>query len=140
MRLTLFTDFGLRACMRMAEEPKRPFSAAELADEFGISRHHLTKAIAALAAAGIVETRRGAGGGAILMRPAAEIRVGHLVEVLERGAALVECFQDGGGACLARPRCRLRGMLSRARDSFIAELNRYTLADCPLPKPEGAPL
>lgn len=43
MRLTSFTDYGLRMLMRMARAPDRPFSTAELADEFGLSRHHLTK-------------------------------------------------------------------------------------------------
>ena len=31
MRLTSFTDFGLRALMRMASEPDRAFSTADLA-------------------------------------------------------------------------------------------------------------
>ena len=48
MRLTSFTDFGLRALMRMASEPDRAFSTADLAEEFALSRHHLTKIIAAL--------------------------------------------------------------------------------------------
>ena len=54
MRLTSFTDFGLRALMRMASAPDRGFSTAELASEFALSRHHLTKIMAALAQAGIV--------------------------------------------------------------------------------------
>ena len=36
MRLTSFTDYGLRMLMRMASAPQRPFSTAELADEFGL--------------------------------------------------------------------------------------------------------
>ena len=39
MRLTSFTDYGLRALMRLASEPERGFSTAELADEFRISRN-----------------------------------------------------------------------------------------------------
>ncbi|MGH9811067.1 MAG: Rrf2 family transcriptional regulator, partial [Terriglobia bacterium] len=35
MRLTTFTDFGLRALMRLAGEPDRPFSTGEIAAEFG---------------------------------------------------------------------------------------------------------
>ena len=137
MRLTRFTDFGLRACMRMAAEPGRAFSTAELAEEFGISRNHLTKAVATLASAGLVETRRGTGGGAVLARPADQVSVGHVVEVLEQGSVLVECFQVDGGACVVTTECRLKGMLSRARRQFIAELDRFTLADCALQSPRG---
>ncbi|MEM1427903.1 MAG: Rrf2 family transcriptional regulator [Pseudomonadota bacterium] len=139
MRLTRFTDFGLRACMRMAGEPERAFSTGELAEEFGISRHHLTKAVAALAGAGIVQTRRGTGGGAVLAHPADRVSVGRVVEVLERGSPLVECFEADGGACIVTPQCRLKGMLSRARRQFIAELDQFTLADCALRAPVRSP-
>ena len=64
MRLTSFIDYGLRALMRIASDPARGFSSAELADEFDISRHHLTKIIQRLSQAGVVTTRRGGGGGA----------------------------------------------------------------------------
>ncbi|MCB1972921.1 MAG: Rrf2 family transcriptional regulator, partial [Geminicoccaceae bacterium] len=95
MRLTSFTDYGLRMLMRMAAAPDRAFSTAELAGEFGLSRHHLTKIMQHLARGGIVETRRGGGGGAVLTRPAREIRLGALVRLLEEGQPLVECFGTG---------------------------------------------
>lgn len=133
MKLTRFTDFGLRACMRMASEPDRAFSTAELADEFDISRNHLKKVVAALGAAGFIETRRGTGGGAALARPAKEITIGQLVETLEHGSALVECFQADRGNCVITPACRLKGMLASARRKFISELDQYSLADCKLP-------
>jgi DNA-binding IscR family transcriptional regulator len=44
------------------------FSTAELAEELGLPRNHLAKIIQKLAQMGIVETRRGGGGGAILAR------------------------------------------------------------------------
>lgn len=135
MRLTIFTDFGLRALMRMAAEPERPLSTAALAEEFGISRNHLTKAVSALAAAGFVTTRRGGGGGAVLARPASDIRIGDVVAVLEEGTAIVECFRTDGGACAVTPVCRLKGILASGRDRFIEDLNRHTLADCALPSP-----
>lgn len=49
MRLTSFTDLGLRALMRLASAPDRAFSTADLADEFALSRNHLTKIVATLA-------------------------------------------------------------------------------------------
>jgi Rrf2 family nitric oxide-sensitive transcriptional repressor len=139
MRLTSFTDFGLRALMRMASDPDRAFSTAELAEEFGVSRNHLTKAIAALANAGFVQTRRGGGGGARLARPAAEIGLGDVVRVLERGQPLVECFQADGGACTITDQCRLKGFLAGAEQAFLADLDRRSLADCALPGPEPRP-
>ena len=129
MRLTSFTDYGLRALMRMAGAPGRAFSTAELAAEFGVSRNHLAKVISALSAAGIVETRRGGGGGAMLARPAAEIGIGEVVRLLEAEQALVECFA-AGNSCVLTPRCRLKSRLAAAEAAFLAELDRSTLADC----------
>ncbi|WP_417727641.1 Rrf2 family transcriptional regulator [Roseovarius sp.] len=130
MRLTSFTDFGLRVLMRMAGAPERPFTTAELADEFHISRNHLAKVISALASAGYLETRRGGGGGAILARSAGHIRLGDVVADLEADQALVECFAAVGNTCTLTPRCRLKARLAHAEAAFIADLNQATLADC----------
>lgn len=137
MRLTSFTDYGLRALMRMASEPDRAFSTAEIANEFGISRNHLNKVIQRLARDGFIATRRGAGGGAMLAQPANQIRLGHLVRLLEQDQALVQCFAPDG-ACCVTPLCRLKGKLHTAEAAFLAELDRSTLADIALPAPAPA--
>lgn len=130
MRLTSFTDYGLRVLMRMAGAPDRAFTAADLAAEFRVSRNHLAKVISALAAAGLLETRRGGGGGAILARSPEDIRLGDVVAVLEAGQSLVECFAHAGNTCTLAPRCRLKARLAHAEAAFVADLNRSTLADC----------
>ncbi|GGH20739.1 transcriptional regulator, BadM/Rrf2 family [Cribrihabitans marinus] len=135
MRLTSFTDYGLRMLMRMASAPDRGFSTAELAAEFDLSRNHLSKIMQRLAQAGIVETRRGAGGGAVLTRPPGDIRLGEVVRVLEAGQALVECFGPGGADCTIDGCCRLKVRLRSAERAFLADLDRSTLADIALPAP-----
>ena len=54
MRLTSFTDFALRALMRLAGEPARSFATNEIAAEFGISRNHLAKVVRDLADGGFI--------------------------------------------------------------------------------------
>ena len=136
MRLTAFTDFGLRALMRLAGEPERSFTTDEIATEFAISRHHLTKVVRELADAGFVKTQRGAGGGFRLARPSRSITLGEVVRTLERDQPLVECFRDDGGACVLTPTCRLKKHLAVARDAFLKELETTTLAECAWPGPE----
>ncbi|MFV0336530.1 MAG: RrF2 family transcriptional regulator [Tropicimonas sp.] len=138
MRLTSFTDYGLRILMRMASAPEQAFSTADLAEEFDLSRNHLTKIVQQLSRGGIVETRRGGGGGAVLARDPAEIRLGDVVRLLEREQALVECFRAGGGSCVIEGCCRLRVRLYRAEARFIEDLNCSTLADVALPVREEA--
>ncbi len=139
MRLTSFTDYGLRALMRMAAEPERAVSTADLAAEFGLSRNHLAKVMQRLAAGGVVATRRGGGGGAILARPPGAIRLGAVVRLLEAGQPLVECFARDGGGCTIEGCCRLKGRLRSAEAAFLAELDRSTLADVALPRRAAQP-
>lgn len=139
MRLTSFTDYGLRMLMRMAGAPGRAFSTAELAEEFGLSRNHLSKIMQRLARGGLVTTRRGGGGGAVLARPAQKIRLGAVIRLLEEGQALVECFGPDGGDCSITGCCRLKARLRSAEAAFLADLDRSTLADIALLQPEVAP-
>lgn len=135
MRLTGFTDFGLRALMRLAGAPDRSFTTDEIATEFELSRHHLIKVVQRLAEAGYVYTQRGAGGGFRLARPAEAITLGQVVRDLERDQPMVECFRADGGACVLTPQCRLRKRLAAAREAFLGELDTTTLAECAWPAP-----
>jgi Rrf2 family transcriptional regulator, nitric oxide-sensitive transcriptional repressor len=132
MRLTSFTDFALRALMRLAGEPKRSFATSEIAAEFGISRNHLAKVVRDLAEGGFITTQRGVGGGFSLARPPQSITLGQVVRALEQ-EALVECFRGDGGACVLTPRCRLKAKLAAAREAFMRELDATTLAECAYP-------
>jgi Rrf2 family transcriptional regulator, nitric oxide-sensitive transcriptional repressor len=130
LRLTSFTDYGLRTLMRLAGDPGRSFTTGEIASEFAISRHHLTKVVLALGRAGFIATQRGAGGGFRLARDPAALTLGTVVRALEEGQAMVECFRIDGGDCALMPACGLKPRLARAREAFLAELDRTTLADC----------
>ena len=140
MRLTAFTDFALRALMRLAGEPARSFATNEIAAEFGISRNHLAKVVRDLADSGFISTQRGAGGGFVLARPPQSITIGEVVRALEARHALVECFRDDGGSCVLTPRCRLKVRLAAAREAFMRELDATTLAECAYPaRPKASP-
>ena len=133
MRLAAFTDYGLRVLMRLADQPDEPFATSRIADEFQIPYNHLTKVVRELARGGFVATQRGAGGGLRLARPAHSISLGEVVRWLEQRHATVECFRADGGACLLTPRCRLKSQLAAAREAFLAELEKTSVASCAYP-------
>ena len=58
MKLQTGTRLGLYAVLELARYPDRTLSAADLAERFGVSSHHLAKVLRTLGAAGLV---RGAG-------------------------------------------------------------------------------
>lgn len=130
MRLTAYTDYGLRILMRLAGAPDSIFTTAGISRELGLSTNHLSKIVRELARAGILRTRRGASGGFELARAPESVTLGEVVRLLERRQALVECFRADGGQCALTPRCRLRRRLMSATEAFLRELDETTLAEC----------
>jgi Rrf2 family nitric oxide-sensitive transcriptional repressor len=135
MRLLASTDFALRILLKLGEDPARQRSTEELSAGIGVPRNHVQKIVQDLSAAGLVRTQRGARGGVTLARPPDGISIGEVVRRLEAGQAMVECFRADGGACCFSPTCRLAGTLGRAREGFLAALDRTTLAACLTPLP-----
>ena len=137
MRLAAFTDYGLRILMRLADKPEEALTTQRVAKELRIPYNHLAKVVQDLARAGYVRTQRGAGGGVRLARPPQAISLGEVVRCLEQRYAMVECFRPDGGACLLMPNCRFRLKLMVARDAFLAELDKTSIAECAHPGPCG---
>ena len=63
MKLQTATRLGLYAALELARDPDRTLSAADLAERFGVSAHHLAKVLRTLSTAGLVRGGRGATGG-----------------------------------------------------------------------------
>ena len=78
---------------------------------------------------GYLHNRRGRSGGIILGRRAEEIGVGEVIRKTETHLNLVECFDEQNSFCRISPVCRLRGVVSEARDAFLKVLDNYTVAD-----------
>jgi len=127
MRLTSFTDFALRALMRLAGEPGRSFATNEIAAEFGISRNHLAKVVRDLADSGFIATQRGVGGGFTLARPAQSITIGEVVRALEGPISIVSCLDHGG--CPQEPRCNLRRPVQKLQTAISQLLDTMSLAE-----------
>ena len=51
MKLQTATRLGLYAALELARDPERTLSAADLAERFGVSAHHLAKVLRTLSAA-----------------------------------------------------------------------------------------
>ncbi|GAB4478507.1 MAG: Rrf2 family transcriptional regulator [Burkholderiaceae bacterium] len=128
MQLTRFTDLGLRVLMYVAHAESRstPVTRPELARFYRVSAEHLRKVIHRLAAAGLLATVAGRGGGMRLGRAARTIRLGTVVAVLEPDLAIVDCAKL---QCVLRGPCSLKTALDEAARAFVAALDRYSLAD-----------
>ena len=109
MHLTLHADFSLRVLLYLAARPGKPTSTQEMADAYGISKHHLVRVVQTLAGQGFVEVRPGRSGGVLLAREPKDIGVGKVLRAAEPDFKLVECFDRETNACPIAPACGLIG-------------------------------
>lgn len=63
MKLQQSTRLALYSLLEFAADPQRQISAAEIAQKYAVSSHHLAKVLAELARVGMVQSVRGVGGG-----------------------------------------------------------------------------
>lgn len=128
MHITTYTDYSLRVLIRLALQPSKLVTIAEIADVYEISEHHLVKVVHQLGVAGYIETLRGRGGGIRLARKATDINLGEVVRRMEPDFNLVACFR-ADARCSISPACKLAGVLGDALKAFLTVLDQYTLAD-----------
>lgn len=129
MRLTTYTDYGLRLLIYVALKDGELATIQEVAAAYAISKNHLMKVAFDLGRHGFIESVRGRGGGLRLARPPEEINIGAVVRVMEDDLALVECFAPSANTCCITRACRLKGVLGEALRAWFAVLDKYSLAD-----------
>ena len=128
VRLTKFTDLALRAVMRLAVATDgEPMTTRQVAEAVDVPYAHMAKAVSRLQHLGVLEARRGRGGGLGLTVLGRRASVGWLVRELEGEEEVVAC--EGDTPCPLRGDCRLRRALREAQNAFYASLDRLTVAD-----------
>ncbi|MCB9596258.1 MAG: Rrf2 family transcriptional regulator [Sandaracinaceae bacterium] len=128
MHLQQRTDYAIRLLIHLAVDRSGPRPVGDIARGFDISEHHLAKVAQRLRELGYLSTIRGRNGGFELALDPASIRLGDLVRQLEE-MTIVECFDRAQNRCAITGACLLRGVLERARASFLAVLDEHTLED-----------
>lgn len=129
MQLSAYSDYLFRVLMHAALRAPERVTVDEVADVYGISRHHLVKVVHDLGRSGYLETHRGIGGGFTLALPPAKIRLGDIVRLGEETESVIECSAGRNRPCRIFPACRLKGVLDEAAAAFFAVLDGYSLAD-----------
>ena len=94
-----------------------------------MSRNQLVKVVQGLTESGYVKTTRGKHGGMRLACDAKEISVGSVVRKMENHFNIVECFVFNSDGCCIEKSCGLKGVIYRATNNFLKELDQTSLAD-----------
>jgi FeS assembly SUF system regulator len=134
IRLSRLTDYGivLMANLAQSEANSGPHNAREAAAEAGLPAPVVSKLLKTLARAGLLTSHRGSKGGYSLARPAADITVPEMIEVLEGPIRLTECAQHPGG-CAQEASCHVREPWQHINAAIYDALAHITLADLAAP-------
>lgn len=129
MRLTSLADYAVVMMAAAARHPAETrLTAAALAEETGVPLPTAQKLISKLAAAGLVASARGAGGGFRLERPAHEISLADIVEAVEGPIAMVTCADEAHNDCALDGACRVKPHLVAVNGAFRGALQSVSLA------------
>ena len=113
----------------LGAHPGRVVPTAEISGAYGISKNHLVRVMHTLGEDGYLRLIPGRAGGVSLAIEPHLIRLGDVVRQAEPTLRLAECFDAKNNTCGIAPVCSLKPVLKEALSSFLATLNRYTLAD-----------
>ncbi|MFC3576516.1 RrF2 family transcriptional regulator [Streptomyces yaanensis] len=127
MRLLRSTDLALRVLMRLAVAGESHPTTREVAAAMDVPYTHTAKVVAELQHMGLLEARRGRGGGLAVTEAGRTASVGAVVRAFEGVGDVVEC--EGATPCPLRSGCRLRSALRQAQEAFFASLDPLTLED-----------
>ena len=127
LSLTQTTGYAIKALTALAESGGQCAQTADIAKGAGVPKPYLSKIIQALARAGVVVAKRGAGGGITLCRPPLQISLLEIVEAVEGEGWLGGCLL-GFDECSTLADCPTHAFWMRVRGEIIAELSKTSLA------------
>ncbi len=128
-RVNRQTDYAIRVLLMLAQKPEGTrLSTSEIGREMLIPAAFLPRIVAQLAQANLLVTFPGREGGLQLPRPAAQITLKDVVELMEGPLLLSECM-TGEEACPFEGDCRVRCRWTNLQSRILEELNSTTFAD-----------
>ncbi|SFP72637.1 SUF system Fe-S cluster assembly regulator [Sphingomonas rubra] len=133
MRLSSLADYAvviMSAAARHCGGVAR-LNATTLAEETGVPLPTAQKLVSRLAAAGLLESARGQGGGFRLSRPPSAIDLAEVIEAVEGPIALTTCVDEARHDCALDGSCRVKphwAIVNRAVRGALAGVTLAQLA------------
>jgi len=123
--------YGLKAMIHLAKIPG-PCLAADIAAENQIPRKFLDAILLELKNAGLLNSKKGKGGGYHLARPADKITAGQVIRILDGALAPIACASRSAYRkcedCPDEDACAIHDIMLDVRDSMALILDRTSIA------------
>lgn len=127
-------DYGLFLLIELARiqhwegRAADPLSLRNFAEANGMSFLFMQKVAFELRRAGVVRADRGKNGGYLLARPASEITLKEVIEVLEGPLSVMHCLIPGSSStCSRKPGCKMRHGLGTVNEAIVNIFTKTTL-------------
>ncbi|MCI0615837.1 Rrf2 family transcriptional regulator [bacterium] len=126
--------YGLTALIHLARsQNKGPVLISVLAKEGRIPKKFLELILLELKNEGVLQSKKGKGGGYYLARPAELIRIGHIIRVLDGPLAPIGCVSETAYEkcveCSDEKTCPIRVVMKQVRDAIANILDSTTLSE-----------
>jgi Rrf2 family protein len=126
--------YALRALYALAARPgEGPVLIADLAERERIPRKFLEAILLELKNAGILQSKKGKGGGYALAKAPEQITVGQVIRLIDGPLAPLPCVSEKAYVrceeCVDEATCGTRMVMKQVRDAMVGILDRTTLAD-----------
>lgn len=128
------TKYGIKALAYLAKQDSRkPVQTAEIALKESISQKFLESILLSLRKGGFLGAKKGKGGGYYLLKEPEDIKMVHVIRLLEGPIAMIPCvslnFYEKCDDCPDELGCSVNALMLQVRDSTLEVLGRNTLAD-----------
>ena len=131
MRVSTRGDYACRALLSLALHAgsEGPTSVRDIAERTALPQPYLEQILLALKGAGLVRSKRGVGGGYVLARDPADIRISEIVSAVDGPITLGDFGQPHqDGSCDHEGQCVLIAVWNEAGEYMRHHLDSYTLA------------
>lgn len=140
MRLSSTDVYAFQALGYLATRPAGSVTKSDaISEATGIARPYLVRVLATLVGAGLIASKKGAAGGYLLARPAADINLRDVMRAIDGPIAPLSCVSlKWHEACPEEARCHARASIYlRLRDVMLEALSHATVADLALDAAAG---
>jgi len=130
-QLSKRTQYSLRALYALAREyGKGPTLISDLAEEESIPKKFLEQILLSLKGLGLVTSKKGKGGGYMLMHPPDQITIATVIRMIDGPLAPLPCASETRfrkcDECVDIETCGTRIVMKEVRDSIAVILERTT--------------
>ena len=128
------TQYSLRALYALSRAPRhKPVLIADMAQQEAIPKKFLEQILLRLKSQGLVESKKGKGGGYTLVREPEDVTLGEVIRMMEGPLAPLPCASETAyrkcDECVDDRFCETKLVMRDVRDAMASILDSTTLAD-----------